>query len=155
MKKSLFPEIIFLVIISILVFIGIQACSQNGQSNINQFSYAIDHITLNNKINGVAIEIQEAKILTYNPDYLDFTYTITNNTDQAINREAYEFTIRGYSKDGYILFEYTENWIFDSSELDPGKKVSNTSDQKIYSIKDKVYEIVIDFDKNMSYPGWW
>jgi hypothetical protein len=150
MKKTTFLKIVFLMIILVVFFIGCQSSSQNDNNDLNDISYPIDNITLNNKIDGVSIGIQEAKVVAGN---FGFLYTIANNTSDVINREAYEFTIRGYSKDGLFLFEYNDNYIFNSSELDPGKKDSRTS-YEIIHISEKVDEIVVTFDKNLIYPGW-
>jgi outer membrane murein-binding lipoprotein Lpp len=152
MKKPMLFKIIITIIISAIFIAGCQSFTQNNQAKSEELSYDVNNIILNNKIGGITIEIYEAKILKFSdPDNLKFSYIITNNSNKAISRGAYMFVIRGYSKEGFLLFECEEEYILNAEKLDFGKKDDMTSWKDIYPGEDIVVEIVIDFDRN---PMW-
>lgn len=141
------------LIVALVLIAGCQGPAQSDQGK--EISYVIDRITLNNETDGVGVSIKEVKFLNFdNPDYLNITYTITNNTGKPISSGAYTLTFRAYSDDGLLLFECHTLSLFSGRELDPGKRAEGVSYNKVWP-NDEVYEVVVDFELDLTWPGNW
>ena len=145
MKKS---RIIFLLF---CVFF-ISACQTDLASPQDETQikpYEVTDVTVTSKVPGVEMHINKAYSII--PEWLDLDYTIINNSKEPIERGKYYFTIRGYSETNELMFEAIQPYIFNSTELDPGKNASHTSSFEIFNQETKVDNLMMIFERDWSW----
>lgn len=142
-----------LILLNFFIIFLLSSCQKDSNTSLNN-TFPINKITIDNRVEGIDLKINEANIMGYHKELMEITYTITNQTKRAIDRSAYKLTFRGYSNDKKVIFEDTDNWLFDYTQLDSGKMVDYSFNSEIGDYTD-VNEVVIILDKDISWPGWW